>query len=69
MDAMQGQAMATETQRRRQLRLEAIEGALRRIDAGNFGLCCACEEPIDPRRLAADPTLTLCIGCASRAER
>lgn len=68
MDALQVQAMAIETQRRRQLRLGAIEAALRRIDAGDFGLCLACEEPFDPRRLAADPTLALCIRCASRAE-
>ena len=69
MDALQGQAMAIETRRRRQRRLGAIAAALRRLDAGDFGRCLGCEEPIDPRRLAADPALTLCIRCASRAER
>ena len=27
-----------------------------------------CEEPIDPRRLEADPTARLCIDCASKSE-
>lgn len=64
MDAMQGQQMALETARRRQLELTRVEGALRRIDSGDFGYCFKCGEEIDERRLAADPTLTRCVGCA-----
>ena len=63
MDAMQGQQMAMETARRRELQLARIEGALRRLESGEFGYCFACGEPIDPRRLQADPTATRCIGC------
>jgi DnaK suppressor protein len=64
MDAMQRQAMAQETDRRRQRRLVEVEGALRRIAAGDYGQCVACGEPIGTGRLDADPTSTRCIDCA-----
>ena len=64
MDALQAQQMARETARRRRQQIERIDGALRRIESGDFGGCFACGEPIDLRRLAADPTHTRCIRCA-----
>ncbi|MES9924502.1 MAG: TraR/DksA C4-type zinc finger protein [Candidatus Thiodiazotropha endolucinida] len=64
MDAMQAQQMAQETARRRQHQQLMIEGALRRIEAGEYGYCFICGEEIDARRLAADPTNTRCIACA-----
>lgn len=64
MDAMQAQQMALEDARRRQQQLVKIDGALRRIEADEFGLCYVCEEEIDVRRLAVDPTNTRCIKCA-----
>jgi DnaK suppressor protein len=67
MDAMQAQAMAQEAERRRQRHLEAIGGALRRIETGDYGVCFACGEEIDLRRLQADPTNTRCIRCAEAA--
>jgi DnaK suppressor protein len=69
MDALQAQAMSIETNRRRRLQLQRIEAALQRIREGVFGNCVACGEPIAAGRLAADPTVTLCIGCASSGER
>jgi DnaK suppressor protein len=63
MDAMQGQQMAMETARRRALQLARIDGALQRIESGEFGYCFACGEPIDPRRLQVDPGATRCIDC------
>ena len=63
MDAMQAQQMALETARRRQHQLVKIEGALRRIESGDYGYCFICDEEIDSRRLAIDPTATRCIGC------
>lgn len=42
----------------------AITAALARIDAGEWGDCTRCGEPIDPRRLAAQPDAALCMGCA-----
>ncbi|MFT4519124.1 MAG: DnaK suppressor protein [Halioglobus sp.] len=63
MDAMQAQQMAQETARRRQLQLQKIEGALRRMDAGEYGYCVICEEDIGQARLNFDPSSTRCIGC------
>ncbi len=64
MDALQAQQMALETSRRRQLRLVRVEGALRRVESGDYGDCFMCGEAIDLRRLEADPTQTRCIKCA-----
>jgi len=68
MDALQGQAMSRERGRRRSLELEKIAAALRRIDAGDYGYCLDCDEPIAAQRLALDPAVTLCIDCASARE-
>jgi DnaK suppressor protein len=68
MDAMQQQAMARNSQARAVLELRRIDAALRRCDDGSYGECVACGEPIDPRRLALDPAMALCIRCAERRE-
>ncbi len=39
MDAMQSQQMALEESRRRQQKLLKVEGALRRIESGEYGEC------------------------------
>ena len=65
MDAMQAQAMSIETGRRRREKLRQIDAALQRIQSGAFGHCLECDVPIGPGRLAADPTVILCIECAS----
>ena len=68
MDAIQAQAMAQESVRRREEMLRNIAAALQRIEDGDYGLCRNCDEPINPRRLEADPTALYCIDCASRLE-
>ena len=68
MDAMQAQAMAQASVDRREQMLRRIEAALKRIDNDEYGYCSDCEEPIAPKRLEFDPTATLCITCASKAE-
>ena len=68
MDALQGQAMSKEQGRRRELGLQKISAALRRIEAGDYGDCLACDEPIAIKRLTLDPAATLCISCASARE-
>ena len=68
MDAMQAQAMAMETVRRRDLELRDVDAALKRVEDGEYGFCAACGEEIDPRRLEVDPTARHCIQCAARAE-
>ena len=67
MDAIQVQAMAVATETRRQDRLQMIQGALRRLDDGEYGYCLACDEDIPAKRLAIDPAVTRCIDCAGRA--
>jgi DnaK suppressor protein len=49
---------------RAQDRLEKLEAALRRIEEGTYGVCEACGRAIEPERLAALPTVTLCVVCA-----
>ena len=63
MDAMQTQQMAQEVARRRQQQLVRIEGALRRIESGEYGYCFVCGEEIDVRRLSVDPTNARCVKC------
>lgn len=69
MDALQGQAMAKAGHIRSQLELRRIETALKRIESGDFGYCIDCEESISPARLQANPTVTLCVNCASLREK
>ena len=64
IDAMQGQQMALEASRRREMHAEKIEGGLRRIESGYYGYCFYYEEEIDYRRLETDPTNTCCLKCA-----
>ena len=49
--------------------LRAIEGALRRIDEGTFGICETCRQPISEERLEAIPYATQCIDCRRKGER
>ncbi len=65
MDALQGQAMALETGRRRDIELRRIDSALKRIDDGDYGYCVSCGEEIETRRLDHDPTTPICIDCAT----
>jgi len=69
MDAMQAQAMAQASDQRRDATLRGIAAALKRIDDGEFGICQTCDERINLKRLEFDPTVLLCIDCASKAER
>jgi len=66
MDAMQAQQMARDSEERRRQRLLRIEGALRRMESGDYGYCFVCGEEIDVRRLHADPSHTRCIKCVDR---
>ncbi len=64
MDALQNQAMAQETERRRQQELTRIDSALQRLRNGSYGDCIECGEPIAEKRLDLDPSTLLCIECA-----
>ena len=64
MDAMQRQAMASETQRRRQHRRLQLLRTLTRMDEDQFGYCTNCGEEIPDGRLEIDPAFHLCVKCA-----
>jgi len=46
-----------------------IKQAIARIDNGQYGMCQICDEPINKERLEALPYSSMCIKCASKAER
>ena len=45
--------------------LTEVEDALEKFDAGTYGICEQCGEPIPEARLEAKPAARLCINCAS----
>ena len=69
MDALQAQAMAKESNRRRELAVQRIDSALQRIENDDYGYCAVCDGAIMANRLEVDPSALLCIECASRAEQ
>jgi RNA polymerase-binding transcription factor DksA len=48
--------------------LQEIADALMRVDAGRFGRCVECKEPIPARRLESYPAVARCTGCAQERE-
>ena len=49
--------------------LEQVEAALARLEAGTFGVCESCGEPIGKLRAMAFPRATLCLPCKQRQEK
>jgi DnaK suppressor protein len=49
--------------------LDQGERALSRIDAGTYGVCESCGQPIGKARLLAFPRANLCVACKQREER
>jgi DnaK suppressor protein len=45
------------------VQLRMIEEALDRIEAGDYGICLSCEEPIPAKRLEALPWAKFCVTC------
>jgi DnaK suppressor protein len=50
-------------------RLREVRSALRRIDAGSFGICVECDTNISLKRLAAVPWASSCITCQEALDR
>lgn len=49
--------------------LARVERALRKFDAGTFGVCEDCGETIDPARLEALPWAAHCVRCKQKAQK
>ena len=49
--------------------LTQTEHALERLDAGTYGLCENCRNPIGKARMQAFPRATLCVECKQKQER
>lgn len=64
MDAMQGQQMALEAERRRKQQLLQIKAALVRISTDDFGYCASCGEEIGLGRLSISPMAIRCVKCS-----
>ncbi|HEY6515331.1 MAG TPA: TraR/DksA C4-type zinc finger protein [Steroidobacteraceae bacterium] len=43
--------------------IRAIEGALKRMALGTYGVCVSCGQPIEHERLEAHPTANRCAAC------
>ncbi len=51
------------------LRLDRVGAALKSAEAGEYGYCRSCEDPIGYRRLRAQPEAPFCLACQGRRER
>lgn len=63
------QEFSLELLQRDEVTLGEIQEALGRVDAGTFGLCESCDEPIPKARLNAVPHARFCVTCQRKAER
>ena len=45
-------------------RIAEIDAALGRLDAGTYGVCVRCGQPVGEGRLAARPAAATCVRCA-----
>ena len=46
--------------------LQEVEHALQKYEAGTYGLCDSCGQPIEQARLEAIPQATLCLNCKAQ---
>lgn len=49
--------------------LKDIDTALDKIEKGQYGICEACDEPINEKRLEVNPTARYCIDCQRMMEK
>ena len=50
-------------------RLDEVDMALARIEAGTFGRCESCGQLIPPKRLERLPDASLCVSCKEKQEK
>jgi len=49
-----------------ELRLADINKALKNMEAGEYGICENCHEPIDEKRLQIMPEANICLKCSKK---
>ena len=49
--------------------LAEVEHALEKYEAGTYGMCDGCGQPIEPDRLEALPQANLCLGCKTQQSK
>lgn len=54
---------------RQEEKLRFVDEALARLDAGNYGRCLGCHEPIPSERIIALPFAAYCIDCQQKRNR
>jgi DnaK suppressor protein len=69
MDAIQQQMMSQAGAKALEVRMHQITAALSAADAGTYGYCRKCEEPIGYKRLKARPETPFCLECQASLER
>ena len=69
-EAMRGQlsALSGQQEERDRQELGQVEAALRRLDAGNYGDCSSCGEPVPLDRLMVQPAAERCAACQCKFE-
>ncbi len=64
MDSIQNQGIAKGLRERESVKLGLIQEALRRLDAGTYGVCIACGGGVAAERLFVFPESGTCARCA-----
>lgn len=63
IEAIQNQGLTQNLHDRERLQLEQVVEALKRLDAGTYGVCTHCKKPIVYERLAVFPEVRTCGQC------
>jgi len=69
IDAMQQQSMAVSTRGKAEASLRKVIGALRKIDAKDYGYCSNCDKPIEFKRLEVQPQASYCLICQDKLDQ
>jgi DnaK suppressor protein len=64
MDSLQNQGIAKGLRERESISLALIREALRRLDAGTFGICTGCGGQVAAERLFVFPESETCAACS-----
>lgn len=64
IEAIQNQGLTRNLRDRERHQLEQVIEALKRLDAGTYGLCTACRGPIRYERLLVFPEVSTCTACS-----